>query len=80
LARTNRIGSTLDPLGKSFRWLIRNVKNELVDLRRILCLIRNVENELLDLSIVPFDGDEFFFSASGLVESKHCLKNKLTNM
>ena len=58
MARTNRIGSTLDPLGKSFRWLIRNVKNELVD-----------------LSLVPFDGNEFFVSASGLVESKHCLKS-----
>jgi len=32
LAKTNRIGSTLDPLGKSFQRLIRNVKNELVDL------------------------------------------------
>jgi len=44
-----------------------------------LWLIKNVKNELVDLSLVPFDGD-LFYSASGLVESKHCLKIRLTHM
>lgn len=63
------------------------MKNELVDLSldlfggvTILWLIKNVKNELVDLYLVPFDGEKFFFSASGLVESEHCLKTKLTNM
>ena len=43
-------------------------------------MIKNVKNELVDLSLVPFDGDEFFFRASRLVEFRHCLKIKLTNM
>jgi hypothetical protein len=34
-AKTNRIGSMFDLFGKWFRWLIRNVKNELSGLSLI---------------------------------------------